>query len=214
MSTPVEPRPASGVRVLIADDHVVFRMGLRAFLEGEGMEVLAEASNGEECVRLYREHRPDLLILDMRMPGTDGASALETIRRDDLGARVLILTSYGTEEEVYRALKLGALGFLIKDAMRDELRAAIEKVLQGREHIPYAIACRLAERLSRQELSTREREILRLLTTGLTNREIAHVLGISPSTIKNHLNALYAKLEVSDRTEAATASLTRGLVQM
>ncbi len=200
--------------VLIADDHVVFRMGLKAFLESEGMQVVAEASNGEECVRQYREERPALLILDMRMPGSDGLTALEQIRQLDPEARVLVLTSYGTEEEIYRSLQLGALGFLLKDAVRDELSQAVRTVLQGRKHIPLTIASRLAERLSREELSNREREILLLLTRGLTNREIASVLQISPSTIKNHLNALYAKLEVSDRTEAAISSLIRGLVQL
>ncbi len=202
------------VRVIIADDHVVFRMGLKAFLESEGMQVVGEASNGDECVRLYQNERPDLLILDMRMPGTDGLDALEQIRRHDAEARVLVLTSFGTEEEIYRALQLGALGFLLKDAMRDELSEAVRNVREGRKHIPLTIASRLAERLSRQALSEREQEILLLLTRGLTNREIAGILQISPSTIKNHLNALYAKLDVSDRTEAAIASLIRGLVQL
>lgn len=202
------------VRVIIADDHVVFRMGLKTFLESEGMRVVGEASGGDECVRLCRSERPDLLMLDMRMPGTDGLDALEQIRRHDAEARVLVLTSFGTEEEIYRALKLGALGFLLKDAARDELSAAVRNVSEGRKHIPLSIASRLAERLSRQALSEREHEILLLLTRGLTNREIASVLQISPSTIKNHLNALYSKLDVSDRTEAAIASLIRGLVRL
>jgi DNA-binding NarL/FixJ family response regulator len=148
------------------------------------------------------------------MPGGSGIEALSTIRKSDPNARVLILTSYGTEEEIYQALQLGAMGYVLKDTSREALLEAIRSAHAGKKWVPAAIAARLAERLPRQTLSPREVEILQLLVKGLTNRDIASVLKLSQSTIKNQINLLFAKLEVTDRTEAATAGLQRGIIHL
>jgi DNA-binding NarL/FixJ family response regulator len=205
-------RPLS---ILIADDHLLFRMGLKTLIQSEpGYAILNEAKSGEECVRMYRAQRPDVVLMDLRMPGGSGIEALSTIRKSDPNARVLILTSYGTEEEIYQALQLGAMGYVLKDTSREALLEAIRSAHAGKKWVPAAIAARLAERLPRQTLSPREVEILQLLVKGLTNRDIASVLKLSQSTIKNQINLLFAKLEVTDRTEAATAGLQRGIIHL
>lgn len=201
--------------LLIADDHLLFRMGLKTLIQSEpGYVILNEAKNGEECVRMYRAQRPDVVLMDLRMPGGSGLEALSTIRKSDPNARVLILTSYGTEEEIYQALQLGAMGYVLKDTSKEALLEAISAAHAGKKWVPALIAARLAERLPRQTLSPREVEILQLLVKGLTNRDIASVLKLSQSTIKNQINLLFAKLEVTDRTEAATAGLQRGIVHL
>ena len=203
------------IRIMIADDHLVFRMGLCSLLAQEGgFEVVGEARNGRECVELFDALQPDVLLMDLRMPEISGLEALAAIRKQHRAARVLFLTSYCTEEDVYQALQLGAMGYVLKDIERTELMEAIRTVYGNHKCIPQAVALRLAERLPRSSLTRRETEILKLLVKGLINREIAEILGVSVSTIKNQLNTLFAKLEVTDRTEAATASLQRGIVQM
>ena len=225
MSAPTGIRPGTGThaatgnraatRILVADDHLVFRMGLRALLAAEpGFDVVGEARNGAECVDLFTTLAPDVVLMDLRMPGDNGLTALRRIRALDSAARVLILTSFCAEEEIYQALHLGALGYVLKDIGRTELTDAIRAVAANRRCIPPAVALRLAERLPRPALTTRETEIMQLLVKGLMNREIAHILGVSVSTIKNQLNTLFVKLEVTDRTEAATTALQRGIVHM
>ena len=203
------------IRIMIADDHLVFRMGLKTLLAIEpDLDLVGEARSGTECVDLYQAVRPDVVLMDLRMSGGGGLAALAAIRKEDPRARVLILTSYGTEEEIYQALHLGAMGYVLKDIGQDELVAAIRSVQARKKCIPPDIAIRLAERLPRQTLSAREIETLKLVVKGLVNREIAEVLGVSMGTVKSQLNALFMKLEVTDRTEAATVALRRGIVQM
>ncbi len=203
------------IRIMIADDHLVFRMGLRSLLATEAdLEVVGEARNGVECVEVYETLLPDVLLMDLRMPGASGLEALTAIRARYRSAKVLFLTSYCTEEDVYQALQLGAMGYVLKDIGRQELMGAIRTVSEDQKCIPEAVAARLAERLHRTSLTRREMDILRLLVKGLINREIAEILGVSVSTVKNQLNTLFAKLEVTDRTEAATVALQRGIVQM
>lgn len=205
----------AATRVLIADDHLVFRMGLRSLLAASGgFSVVGEARNTAECIEQFDALRPDVLLMDLRMPGGGGLEALSAIRGKHSSACVLILTSYCTEEDVYQALQLGAMGYVLKDIEREDLIDAVRAVDRGEKCIPEAVALRLSERLPRPSLTRREKEVLTLVVKGLINREIAEILGVSASTVKNQLNTLFAKLEVTDRTEAATAALQRGIVQL
>ncbi len=205
----------STIRIMIADDHLVFRMGLRSLLAAEDdFEVVGDARDGLECVEIYDVLLPDVLLMDLRMPGASGLEALATIRARHRSARVLFLTSYCTEEDIYQALQLGAMGYVLKDVERNDLVAAIRTVAADGKCLPEAVAARLAERLPRTPLTRREMDILRLVVKGLINREIAQILGVSVSTVKNQLNTLFAKLEVTDRTEAATVALHRGILQL
>lgn len=203
------------ITVLIVDDHLVFRMGLKALLTSEeGFMVVGEARNGEESVALYRELLPDVILMDLRMPRIDGLSALAEIRKAHPDAKVLMLSSFCTEEEVFLAIQSGAMGYLLKDIDHAELTNAIRTVHDNRRCIPEEVANRLSERLSRLALTSRETEVLHLVVKGLINKEIALVLGTSVSTVKNQLNTIFLKLEVTDRTEAATTAVQRGIVQL
>ena len=201
------------IRVLIADDHLIFRMGLKSLLNNEpGIVVAGEASTGAQTVEKFKDLQPDLVVLDLRMPEGGGMQALAGMReiRDD--AKVLVLSSYATEEEVYQALHAGASGYVLKDVGRDELTGAIRHIYAGGEWIQSCIRPILAGREDRHELTPRELEVLKLLVRGLTNREIAKVLGNSENTIRNHTIRIFAKLYVSDRAEAVSAALQRGVV--
>lgn len=202
------------VRILVADDHLVYRIGIRNLLASEpGFEVIGEAPDGLQAIEMYRVLRPDVLLLDLRMPQKNGIEVVQAIRRDDLGARILVVTSYQTEEEIFQVLQAGALGYVLKDVGRDTLVEAVRSVNSGTRWISPAIARQFADRAVRQQLTVRELEVLRLLARGLTNREIANVYNISANTVKNHLNSLMAKLEVADRTEAVSFCLARGIVR-
>jgi DNA-binding NarL/FixJ family response regulator len=205
---------AKSIRILVADDHLVYRIGIRNLLASEpGFEVIGEAPDGLQAIEMYRVQRPDVLLLDLRMPQKNGIEVVQAIRRDDPAARVLIVTSYQTEEEIFQVLQAGALGYVLKDVGRDTLVEAVRSVNAGTRWISPAIARQFADRAVRQQLTAREMEVLRLLARGLTNREIANVYGISANTVKNHLNSLMAKLEVADRTEAVSFCLARGIVR-
>jgi len=204
---------ATSIRVLIADDHLIFRLGLKSLLNNEPDIVVAgEASTGAQTVEKFKDLRPDVVVLDLRMPDGGGMRALAGMReaRDD--AKVLVLSSYANEEEVYQALQAGASGYVLKDVGRDELTSAIRQVYAGREWIQSCIRPILAGREERHELTPRELEVLKLLVRGLTNREIAKVLGNSENTVRNHTIRIFAKLYVSDRAEAVSAALQRGIV--
>jgi two-component system NarL family response regulator len=204
---------AAKIRVLIADDHLVFRLGLKSLLSGESdIAVIGEAANGAQTIEKFHELKPDVVVLDLRMPEGGGMSALQAIRKVQRDARVLVLSSYGNEEEVYRAIRAGASGYVLKDAGREDLTGAIRQVYEGKRWIQPSIEPLIAERADRPELTSREMDVLRLLVTGLTNREIAHVLGNSENTIRNHTISIFAKLYVSDRAEAVSAALQRGIV--
>lgn len=202
------------IRTLVADDHLVYRIGIRNLLDSEsGFEVVGEASDGAQAIQLYRKLRPDVLLLDLRMPQKSGIEVVQAIRKEFSDARILIVTSYQTEEEIFQVLKAGALGYIVKDAGRETLVEAICSVHAGKRWVSPAIERQFNDRTLRQQLTAREMEVLRLLARGLTNREIANVFAISESTVKNHVNNLLAKLEVADRTEAVSFCLSRGIVR-
>ena len=202
------------IRILVADDHLVYRIGIRNLLASEpGFEVIGEAPDGVQAIELYRSLKPDVMLLDLRMPKRNGIEVVQAIRRDDRSARILVVTSYQTEEEVFQVLQAGALGYVLKDVGRDTLIEAVRSVDTGARWISPAIARQFNDRAVRQELTAREMEVLKLLARGLTNREIANVYCISANTVKNHLNSLMAKLEVADRTEAVSFCLARGIVR-
>jgi DNA-binding NarL/FixJ family response regulator len=204
---------ADSIRVLIADDHLIFRMGLRSLLNNEPDIVVAgEATTGTQTVEKFEDLGPDVVVLDLRMPGGGGMRALAGIHQIRSDAKVLVLSSYANEEEVYQALQAGACGYLLKDVGKTELIGAIRRVHAGGEWIQSCIQPILAGREGRHELTSRELDVLALLVRGLTNREIAHVLGRSENTVRNHTIHIFAKLYVSDRAEAVSAALQRGIV--
>jgi two-component system NarL family response regulator len=204
---------AASIRVLIADDHLIFRLGLKSLLNNEkDIEVVGEATTGAQTIEKFKDLRPDVVVLDLRMPDGGGMHALTNIRQAHRDAKVLVLSSYGNEEEVYQALHAGASGYVLKDVGRDELIGAIRHVYAGKEWIQSCIQPILAERGGQHELTPRELEVLKLLVRGLTNREIAKVLGNSENTVRNHTIRIFAKLDVSDRAEAVSAALQRGIL--
>jgi two-component system, NarL family, response regulator len=204
----------SPIRILIADDHLVYRIGIRNLIGTEsGLVVVGEASDGPQAIELYRKVRPDVLLLDLRMPQKSGIEVVDAVRNEFSDARILIVTSYQTEEEIFRVLQAGALGYIIKDMGREMLIDAIRSVHAGSRWVSSTIQKQFTERVLRQQLTSREMEVLRLLARGLTNREISSVFEISASTVKNHVNSLLTKLEVADRTEAVSFCLSRGIVR-
>lgn len=202
------------VRILIVDDHPVVLAGLTSMLGTQaGIEVVGAASSGEEALELLRTHPVDLVLLDLRMPGMNGVDTLHAINRAQISARTIILTSYETDEDIYRAVQAGAQGYLLKDAPQASMLEAIWTVHSGKRFLPRHIAERLAERMMRASLTARELEVLEMLSRGLTNKEIGAALDISGNTVRNHVNSIIAKLEVSDRTEAATVAIHNGLIE-
>ncbi len=203
------------IRILIVDDHVAMRVGLRSMLEVEQeFVVVGAAASGLEALTLLERVTADILLLDLRMPEMDGIAFLKEARHRRLAARIIVLTSYETDEDVYRAINGGAQGYLLKDASEDELRDAIFSVHAGHSYLPRHLASRLADRIHRSSLSTRELEVLEVMAKGLTNKEIAHVLGISSHTVRCHVASITAKLEASDRTEAVTVAIRHGIIQI
>lgn len=208
------PRGAKSIRIVIADDHLVYRIGIRSLIGSEpGFEVVGEASDGNEAVELYRKLKPDVLLLDLRMPQKGGIEVVRSVREEFADARILIVTSYQTEEEIFQVLDAGALGYILKDLGREMLVEAIQAVCAGQRWVSSVIERQFIDRGLRTPLTAREIEVLKLLARGLTNREIANVFNISASTVKNHVNSLLAKLEVSDRTEAVSFCLACGMIR-
>jgi two-component system NarL family response regulator len=204
---------AGSIRILIVDDHPVVRAGLASMLgTQEELELVGAARSGEEALRMLEEHRPDVLLLDLRMPGMSGVETLQALKTANRQVRVIILTNYETDEDIYRAVQAGAQGYLLKDTSLREMVEAIRAVHSGKRYIPRHIASRLAERMVRTNLTSRELEILKMLSKGPTNKQIGHALGISDNTVRNHVLKIIEKLEVSDRTEAATTAIQRGLI--
>jgi DNA-binding NarL/FixJ family response regulator len=203
------------IRILIADDHFVVRMGLAAVINTQpDMVVVAEAVNGRQAIESFRQHRPDVTLMDLRMPEMGGIEAITTIRREFNDSRLIVLTTYDGDEDIYRALQAGARSYLLKDMLRDTLIDAIRAVHAGQRRIPPEVANRLAERMDRSELTSRELEVLRLIVGGKSNKEIAAELSIAEGTVKIHINNILSKLGVSDRTQAATFALQRGIVHL
>jgi two-component system NarL family response regulator len=203
------------IHVVLADDHAVVLMGLTTVLSLEPDIVIdGTAEHGDEAVDLFRQYRPDVILLDMRMPGTDGVAAARKIRLEFPGARIIFLTSYDTEEEVYQALQTGAAGFLLKRSKRQELVTAVRTVAAGGQWIPAEIASRIRDREGNAELSARQCEVLELVAKGLSNKDIANMLGFSESGAKQHLRQIFTKLGVVDRAEAVAAAIQRGIIRM
>lgn len=203
------------IRVLIADDHPVVRAGLTSMLGTQTeLEIVGSAASGEEVLAKLGQAKPDVLLLDLRMHGLSGVETLVAMKRAADETRVIILTSFETDEDIYRAVQAGAQGYLLKDTSLKEMVTAIRTVHAGKRYIPQDIAARLADRMMRTDLTPREIEILKLLSKGPTNKQIGQALGISENTVKNHVNSIIEKLEVSDRTEAATTAIQRGLISV
>lgn len=203
------------VRILVVEDHHVVRQGLVALIKTvEDMQVVGEACDGRQAVELFRQHQPDITIMDLRLPKMTGVEAITEIRHDFPAARIIVLTTYDGDEDIYRALQAGARGYLLKDMSGDDLMDAIRTVHAGRSRIPPAVAQRLADRLGGPDLTTRELEVLKLIVSGKSNKEIGRDLFISEATVKTHINSLLSKLGVSDRTQAATTALQRGIVHL
>ena len=208
-------QPIRRIRILIVDDHPVVRAGLTSMLGTQAeLEVIGSASSGEEALAKLSQVEPDVLLLDLRMHGMSGVDTLMAMKRSAHDTRVIILTSFETDEDIYRAVQAGAHGYLLKDTSLREMVEAIRTVHAARRYIPRDIAARLAERMMRTDLTPREIEILKLLSKGPTNKEIGRALSISENTVKNHVNSIIEKLEVSDRTEAATTAIQRGLISV
>ena len=207
--------PAQAIRLLIVDDHPAFRAGLVALLADEGdLQVVAECGDGQTAVELYRRHRPDVALMDLRLPGLSGVEAILAIRQEFPDARVIVLTTFDADEDIYRAIQSGAKSYLLKDMSKVEIVGAIRAVHAGQDALPEGVAERLAERRRRQELTSREVEVLQLLVKGRSNKEIASDLSIAEDTVKSHLKTLFAKLEVRDRTAAAIRAIRLGIVRL
>jgi two-component system NarL family response regulator len=203
------------LKLMVVDDHYLVRMGLASIIAVEpDMTVCAEASSGEQAQALFRTHRPDVTLMDLRLPGMNGAETIQAIRREFSDARFVMLSTYVCDEEIYGALHAGAMAYLVKSVQRDELTTAIRKAAAGQRHIPAEVAARLADRVAGSQLSGREIEVLRLLVSGRRNREVAGALDITEGTVKLHVSSILAKLGAEDRTEAVTIALQRGIVQL
>jgi DNA-binding NarL/FixJ family response regulator len=201
------------IRILIVDDHPVVRVGLSSMLGTQpGLKVIGAAAGGEEALRLLQTEMVDVILLDLRMPGMSGIDLMRVISRKHLSSRVIVLTSFEMDEDIYRAVQAGALGYILKDTPQREMIEAITSVHDGRRYIPRQIAARLADRMMRSTLTARELEILQMIAKGRTNKEIGGALEISDNTVRNHVISIIEKLEVSDRTEAATAAIQRGII--
>ena len=203
------------IRVLVVEDHNVVRQGLVALLKvAEGLEVVGEAADGLEAIAQFRKYLPAVTLIDLRLPKLGGVDAITRIRSEVPDARFIVLTTYDGDEDIYRALKAGAKAYLLKGMSTEELIAAIRAVHAGKSHIPPVIAERLAERMGVEELTPRELDVLEEIVHGKSNKEIAAELEISEATVKTHINSLLAKLGVTDRTQAATAAIRRGIVPL
>ena len=206
---------ADKLKLMLVDDHYLVRMGLASIISLEpDMVVCAEASTGEQARALYRTHRPDVTLMDLRLPGMNGSQTTHAIRSEFPEARIVMISTYVCDEEIYAALQAGAMAYLVKSVQREELTTAIRKAAVGQRHIPAEVAARLAERVSRSQLSTRELDVLRMLVGGRRNREIADALDIAEGTVKLHVSSILGKLGAADRTEAVTVALQRGIVQL
>lgn len=206
---------APHVRILIVDDHPALRDGLRALLGGwPGFEVVAEASTGEEAVEAYRQHEPDIVLMDLQMPGMGGVAAVTTIRAEWPGARIVVFTTYSGDAQALRALRAGASGYLLKSSLRHELLATIRSVFAGGKHIDATVAAAIAIHAIQDALTEREIATLSLAAKGKSNREIGRHLGLSEETVKGHMKAIFSKLSAADRTHAVTIAAKRGIIEL
>jgi len=198
--------------VMVVEDHPIMRVGIAAIINAQpDMQVCAQAGSGEEAVRLYHERHPEVILMDLRLPGMSGLDALRAIRSQDATARCVVLTTYEGDEDIHQALAAGAAGYLIKAMSHDTLVDALRRVHAGSQFLPPSVARHLAVRTPNSDLSHREREVLSLLVQGKSNKDIGALLGITEATVKSHVSVILQRLEVTDRTQAVIAALQRGL---
>jgi two-component system, NarL family, response regulator len=203
------------IRVLIADDHLIVRQGLATIISRDPeMTVIAQAEDGQQAIDRFREHQPDVTLMDLRMPKVTGVEAIRAICAEAKTARIIVLTTYDGDEDIYNGLHSGAQGYLLKDTKSNELRNAIRTVHRGEQYIPPNVGAKLAQRLNNPELRERELEILSLIAQGMSNATIATALSISENTVKTHVNRILSKLGVSDRTQAVIVAVKRGIVSL
>jgi DNA-binding NarL/FixJ family response regulator len=203
------------IRILVVDDHFMVRMGLSASLNVEpDMEVVAEAGNGEAALEAFRNYRPTLVMMDLRLPKMSGTDCTAAILREFPDACILMLSTHSGEEDIYRSLQAGARGYVLKSILREELLRAIREVCGGRRYLDPVVAPLLAERLSHRSLTSRELEVLRMVARGLGNKEIGTALSIAEVTVKLHVSHVLEKLNVKDRTQASTVALQRGIISL
>jgi DNA-binding NarL/FixJ family response regulator len=208
-------RMTAPIRILTADDHHLIRAGIASFLATEPeLQVVAEAANGEEALERYRDARPDLVLMDLSMPVMDGLAATRAILEEFPDARIIALTTYAGDEDIHRALDAGAMGYLVKDMMVADVLKVIRLVMAGRRGIPPAVAATLAEHTPRIALTPRETEVISLISTGLTNAQIAGRIGRTEETVKVHVKNILRKLNAHDRTEAVTIAVRRGFIRL
>lgn len=207
--------PAKAIKVLIIDDHPVVRLGLRTMLESEEhISVTGTAGSAKEGIEQVQKERPDVVLMDLRMPEMEGVDAIAELRRIDEDIRVLVLTNYEEDEYIFRAIQAGAIGYLLKNTPQEEIIRAVEMVNENQRCVSPDIARRLTETIAREELTHRELEVLKLVANGLTNKEIAEQLFISAKTARNHVANCLLKLGADDRTEAVTTAVRRGLIRL
>ncbi|WP_460201079.1 response regulator transcription factor [Scytonema sp. NUACC21] len=203
------------IRVLIADDHAIVRQGLATIINRDPeMTVIAQAEDGQQAIDLFREHQPDVTLMDLRMPQVGGVEAIAAICAEFKPARIIVLTTYDSDEDIYRGLHAGAKGYLLKDAKPNELLNAIRTVHCAQQYIPPDVGAKLVQRMSHPELSERELEVLRLMTRGMSNLDISTALNISESTVKSHVNRILSKLGVTGRTQAVIVAVKRGIASL
>ena len=205
----------TSIRILITDDHSIVRQGLATIINRDPeMTVIAQAENGQQAIAQFREHQPDVTLMDLRMPEVNGVEAIAAICAEFKQARIVVLTTYDSDENIYWGLHAGAQGYLLKDAKPDELLNAIRTIHRGQKYVPPAVGAKLVQRMSSPELSEREREVLHLMAKGMSNLEIGNTLIIGESTVKSHVNRILSKLGVSDRTQAVIVAAKRGIVSL
>lgn len=207
--------PAPATRILIADDHAMVRLALaEAIQRHDDLQLVGEADNGAKAIELYRELRPDVVTMDFKLPDRNGDEVIAAITAEFPDARILLLSIFETEENIYRATEAGALGYVAKAAEIEEMIDGIRAVARGEPYFSEGLAAKLDERLAREDLSPRELEVLEYLAAGLANKEISAALGMSGSTVKHHLERIFAKLDAKDRTQAVTTAVQRGIVHL
>ncbi len=207
--------PPNLIRVLTVDDHPLLRKGIAALVNGEpDLKLVAEASNGKEAIDAFRSHQPDVTLMDLQMPEVDGIDAIDRIRREFPGARIIVLTTYRGDTQVLRALKAGARGYILKGHVHKELLDAIRAVHAGQKRIPAEIAAELAEHATDDTLTEREIDVLRLVGAGNSNKQIADQLSIGEATVKSHVTNILSKLGANDRAHAVTIGLKRGIIEL
>jgi DNA-binding NarL/FixJ family response regulator len=205
----------SAIRILAVEDHPVFREGIATIIGSQAdMHLVAQAGNATEALREYRRHRPDITLMDLRLPGASGADVIVTIRGEFPSARIIVLSSSESGFEIERALRAGAVGYVLKTAAQDELVDVIRRVHAGHRHVPPDVASRLAEHVGEESLTTREIDVLRLIQDGLRNKAIAAKLSISEATVNFHIKNIVSKLNANDRTHAVMIAVRRGLVDL